>query len=121
VDLFGTHVLNRVVAMMQRPARGLLNKYFPGTENHDTEEIYFDVKEGKRRLAPFVSPLVPGKLIDGTGYKVKSFRPAYVKVKRNRWVDDPDGATSGGYRRGADRQSRHDRESPGAYGGDRDL
>ena len=47
-----------------------------------SEEIHFDIDQSKPRLAPFVSPLVAGKVVDGEGFESKSFKPAYVKDKR---------------------------------------
>lgn len=38
--------------------------------------------DSKPRISPFVSPLLPGKVVDGSGYQTKSFKPAYVKDKR---------------------------------------
>lgn len=82
MDIFSTHVLNRVVEHLDRPASFLLDKFFPSIQTEDSEEIHFDIDKSKPRLAPFVSPLVQGKVVTSEGFETKSFRPAYVKDKR---------------------------------------
>jgi hypothetical protein len=39
-------------------------------------------ESGRRRLAPFVAPIVAGKVVQSLGYETKTFKPAYVKDKR---------------------------------------
>jgi len=86
LDIYSTHVLNRLVETMLRPNRFLLDTFFPSVSVSETETIYFDTKTGKRRISAFVSPLLQGKLVEDLGYKTESFSPAYVKDKR---VFDP--------------------------------
>lgn len=46
------------------PVRTFLQKtFFPGEETHVTEKVEFDVRKGKRVMAPLVSPRVGGKVI----------------------------------------------------------
>lgn len=82
MDLFSTNVLNRVVAALIQPQSFLLDMFFPGVQNDETEEIHFDQLKSKRRITPFVSPLVQGKLVASLGYKTSTFKPAYLKDKR---------------------------------------
>lgn len=82
IDIFSTHVLNRTVEQLNRPASFLLDTFFGQVQMEDAEEIHFDVDKSKPRLAPFVSPLVAGKVVANEGYETQSFKPAYVKDKR---------------------------------------
>lgn len=82
MNIFDTAVLNRVVAELPAPAPFLLNSFFPTIQTEQSEEIHFDVDSGRRRLAPFVSPIVAGQVVQSQGYTTKSFRPAYIKDKR---------------------------------------
>lgn len=86
MDLFTTGVLVRVVAALPRPVAWLLDHFFPFEQTETSEEIHFDLEHGRRRLAPFVSPLVEGKVVAGKGYTTDTFKPAYIKDKR---VFDP--------------------------------
>jgi hypothetical protein len=81
-DLFSIGFLNRVLEDQKAPSSFLLDKFFPDVEEATAEEIYFDDVTKRRRLAPFVSPLREGRVVDMPGYQTKSFRPAYVKDKR---------------------------------------
>lgn len=65
----------------------LLKLFFPNLVAFDTSSISFDVVAEDMRLAPFVSPLVAGKVIKGQGGTLKSFKPAYLKPKS---VVDPE-------------------------------
>lgn len=82
MDIFSTQVLSKVVERLHTPPSFLLDTFFPNVQTSDKEEIFFDVTDSKPRISPFVSPLLPGKVVDGGGYQTKSFKPAYVKDKR---------------------------------------
>ena len=82
MDIFSTHVLNRVVEHLERPSSFLLDTCFKSIQTEDSEEIHFDIDQSKPRLVPFVSPLVEGKVVDTAGFETRSFKPAYVKDKR---------------------------------------
>ena len=86
MNIFDTAVLAQVVAYLPASPSWLLDRYFRIEQRNETEEIYFDVEGGARRLAPLVSPLVQGKIVTSKGYKTNNVRPAYVKDKR---VFDP--------------------------------
>lgn len=60
----------------------LLDKFFPGLVEADIEEVLIDVDVGIRRMAPFCSPLVEGKLVEQRRYQTDKFKPAYIKDKR---------------------------------------
>ncbi len=51
-------------------------------QTETSEEIHFDVENGRRRLAPFVAPIVAGKVVQSKGFVTKTFKPAYIKDKR---------------------------------------
>jgi len=82
MDIFSTHVLNRTIQHLDRPSSFLLDTFFPEIQTEDSEEIHFDLDLSKPRIAPFVSPLVEGKVIAEEGMETRSFKPAYVKDKR---------------------------------------
>lgn len=89
MNIYGTTTLNRVVEALRLPSSFLLDVFFPEVQRHETEEIHFDIDDDKPRLAPFVSPLVEGKVVQSKGFTTKVFKPAYVKDKR---VHRPDRA-----------------------------
>jgi hypothetical protein len=82
MDLWSTGTLNRVVASLKGQTQFLLDRYFPTVQSEQSEEIHFDVVDGTRRVAPFVSFLVEGQIVASPGYRTGTFKPAYVKDKR---------------------------------------
>lgn len=81
-DLFSTSTLNAIVQDLRVPAAGFAQKYFGQMQTFETEEIHFDIDNKPRRIAPFVSPLVGGKIVKSRGFQTATFKPAYVKDKR---------------------------------------
>lgn len=75
-------VIEGIVASNAEPVQFLARTFFSTVSRSDTEEIFFDVVDGKPRITPFVSPLVEGKVVAQRGYETKSFKPAYLKEKR---------------------------------------
>ena len=83
MDVFTSAVLTRVIngINMQAPSAFLLSRWFPVVETSFSEDIMFDVVDGRPRLAPFVLPTVEGQIVRELGHRTQSFRPAYVKPK----------------------------------------
>lgn len=79
---FTTAALVQVVPNLKRSQKFLLDRFFPNIVESQTEEVDIDVDVGKRRLAPFCSPKVEGKLVESRTYQTNRFKPAYIKDKR---------------------------------------
>lgn len=80
--IYDTNTLIQVVPNLKRAVTFLLDKFFPNIHMSDTEFVSIDVDVGKRRIAPFVSPLIEGKLVEQRRYQTNTFKPAYIKDKR---------------------------------------
>lgn len=80
--IFDTNALIQVVPNLKVAQTFLLEKFFPNIVTSDTEFVSIDVDIGKRRLAPFVSPLVEGKLVEQRRIQTNTFKPPYIKDKR---------------------------------------
>lgn len=61
----------------------LLDNFFPNIVESDAPEVAIDVDVGKRRMSPFCSPLVEGKMVESRRWQTNLFKPAYVKDWRN--------------------------------------
>lgn len=108
-DLFTTSVLTAVVNSLQGIGpNSLTNVLFPTVQTETSEEIHFDVEADVMGLAPFVSPVVEGKVMSDLGFNTKTFKPAYVKPKHtwdgNRALKRYKGEQIGGNLSPADRQ-----------------
>jgi len=107
-DLFSTDVLTTVVASLIGNPQFLVDRYFPITQSETSEQIHFDVMPGKRRIAPFVSPLQEGQIVENLGQVTNTITPAYIKDKRvfdmNRPLKRGPGEQIGGSLTPMDRQ-----------------
>ena len=85
MDLFSTDTLVGVVQDLRSRVSAtpsLLSMFFPALIEEASEEIHFDTEDKPRRIAPFVNPLLEGKLVESLGYATQTFKPAYIKDKR---------------------------------------
>jgi hypothetical protein len=80
--IYDTNVLIQTVPNLKRSQKFLLDKFFKNVVMSDTEFVSIDVDVGIRRMSPFVSPLVEGKLVEQRRYQTDTFKPAYIKDKR---------------------------------------
>lgn len=71
------------------PVRSFLQKtFFPNMETHVAEKVEFDVRKGKRIMAPFVNPRKGGKVITREGYRTNSFTTPKIAPERPITIDD---------------------------------
>jgi hypothetical protein len=80
-NIYDTQVLTGVVNSLRVPPQFLLETFFPDVFTSEKEYISFDVAKDRRKLAPFVSPKIEGKIVREEGYQTKTFTPAYIKQK----------------------------------------
>ncbi len=82
IDIFNTRAM--LAALEERKTAGtfLLDLLFSRVETSDSEYVDIDIVKGKRRIAPFVSPLKEGKVVENEGFKTSSYKPPYVKPKK---------------------------------------
>ena len=82
MDIFSTDTLAAIVSDLRSPAQGFAAAHFSTVSQDASEEIHFDIENKPRRMAPFVSPLVAGKIVKSRGFQTATFKPAYIKDKR---------------------------------------
>lgn len=71
------------------PVRTFLQRtFFPGDRTHVTEKVEFDVRKGKRVMAPFVSPRKGGKVLTRQGYQTNQFTTPKIAPERVLTKDD---------------------------------
>ena len=79
MTVFDTATLIQVVPNLKVAQNFLLDRFFPNVVTSDSEEVAIDVDVGLRRMAPFCSPLVEGKMVESRRYQTNKFKPAYIK------------------------------------------
>lgn len=80
--IYDTNTLIQVVPNLKKSQNFLLDKCFAGVADPDSEEISIDIDLGLRRMAPFVSPLVEGAMVEQRRYQTNTFKPPYIKDRR---------------------------------------
>jgi hypothetical protein len=80
-DLYGTATLLPVVRVAPVESAYWMDNFFTRELTFDTEQVMFDRIQTYRRMAPFVSPVVQGRVMRSRGFETRAFRPAYVKPK----------------------------------------
>lgn len=86
---YTTAELVEVVPNLKTSQNFLLDRYFGNIIEYDTEEVAIDIDVGLRRMSPFVSPLVEGKLVEQRKWITNKFKPPYIKDKRAPDVRKP--------------------------------
>jgi hypothetical protein len=79
---YDTATLIGVVPNLKKAQKFFLDTFFKGMADPETEFVAIDIDVGLRRMSPFVSPLVEGKLVEQRRMQTNTYKPAYVKDKR---------------------------------------
>lgn len=108
MNIYDTMVLVGLVPNLKTSQNFLLDTFFPNIIEADSEKVAIDLDIGKRRMSPFVNPLVEGRLVEQRRYQTNEFKPAYIKDKRAPDLRKPVrrqiGERIGGELTGADRE-----------------
>jgi hypothetical protein len=81
IDIFDTRTMLEAIEQMKRPANFLRDTFFPRAHQSESDTVDVDIIKGKRRMAPFVSPLSEGKAVENIGFSTSTLKPGYVKPK----------------------------------------
>lgn len=81
MDIYEFTNMMTAVEILKPARRFLLDTFFQNVDVSAAESITFDITKGRRTIAPYVSPMVAGKVMQKQGYKTLNFVPAYVKPK----------------------------------------
>lgn len=76
--MFLTRTMMGVIENSKKASSFLRDRYFGNVKTYDTALIEFDVKNGKRRVAPFVHPKIGGKTVESSGYQAQTFEAPEV-------------------------------------------
>lgn len=87
IEILDTRTMLGLVEEKKEFRQFLLNLFFPREAIFDTRKIDLEKIVKKLNRAPFVSPVVQGRVMRKSGGKLMSFEPAYVKPKH---VVDPE-------------------------------
>ncbi len=78
---YNTQTLMGLVPSVQQPALAFRNRVFSATVTSESEEVFFDRLADDIRIAPLVSPIMQGKVVEDQQFSTEFITPAYVKFK----------------------------------------
>ena len=83
MDLFDTRTMLDAVEQMKPARRFLMDTFFGGANarTFPTKTVDIDVVKGKRKMAPFVHPRLPGSLVSREGMRMDTYTPPYIQPK----------------------------------------
>jgi major capsid protein E len=81
IDMFQTRTMLRAIEQILTPTLWLRNTIFGSVENHTTKYVDIDIQKGNRKLAAYVSPLLPGKTVTREGFVTNTYEPPYTKER----------------------------------------
>lgn len=77
---YATWEVDELVRYVETQPGFLVGRFFNRVKSFQTESIEFDIIDKGRRIAPFVSPFVQGRVMRDEGYRTMQFKPAYIKL-----------------------------------------
>lgn len=82
INIFEPRTMLEAVEQLYPAKTFLRDTFFKEVRSAETEHIDIDIIKGKRRMAPFVHPKMPGKVMARDGYQAKTYTPPLVNPKR---------------------------------------
>jgi hypothetical protein len=90
INLYSTKTMIAAITSMPPVSTFLRDTFFPvaNDETFVTEEVWFDYKKGKRKMAPFVAPRVGGITMDRQGFRTDKYSAPRIAPQRILTIDD---------------------------------
>lgn len=82
-DIYAFPTLLKVIGQLPPPSTYILDTFFQDGESFDTETVEIQTLKGNKPIAPYVSELMPGKVVLRSGFTAKQYKPALIKPARN--------------------------------------
>lgn len=88
VSIYEPRTMGRVVQKLPPVRTFFRSTFFRHEETFVTKNVDVDFKKGSRKVAPFVSRLIGGKIVPNTGYETKTYTPPLVAPEKVTTIDD---------------------------------
>jgi hypothetical protein len=82
IDLFDPRTMGQMLEERKAPRTFVRDTFFSNRQPRDTEFVDFDVETKVRKLAPFSSLKLAGRVMDDDGFVTKTFTPPLVNPKK---------------------------------------
>lgn len=86
--MYETRTMMQSISMMMPVQSFFKDTFFSTPETFLTETIEFDIRKGKRKMAPFVAPRIGGIVMDREGFETKTLKAGKIAPERVLTIDD---------------------------------
>jgi len=80
-DILETKTLLAAIEQIPPAHTFLRDKFFPGSQTHNTRVVEIDVVKAGRKQVPYVSPVQEGIVMTKAGFKTQNLTMPYIKIK----------------------------------------
>jgi hypothetical protein len=88
VSIYEARTMGRVVQKLPPVRTFFRTTFFNHEETFVTKSVDVDFRKGSRKVAPFVSRVIGGKVVPNTGYETKTYTPPLVAPEKVTTIDD---------------------------------
>lgn len=88
VSIYEPRTMMGVIRKMPPAHTFFRSTFFSHEQTFVTETVDMDFKKGARKLAPFVSRVVGGKIVPNTGYETRTYKPTLIAPDKITTIDD---------------------------------
>lgn len=88
VSIYEPRTMMGVIRKMPPVHTFFRSTFFSHEKTFVTEKVDVDYKKGARKMAPFVSRMIGGKIVPNTGYQTQTYTPPLVAPDKVTTIDD---------------------------------
>lgn len=88
VSIYEPRTMGRIVTSLPPVRTFFRSTFFKNEETFLTQSVDVDFVKGTRKVAPYVSRLIGGKVVPNTGYETKTYTPPLVAPEKITTIDD---------------------------------
>lgn len=88
VSIYEPRRMGRVIQKLPPVRTFFRSTFFRHEETFVTKSVDVDFRKGSRKVAPFVSRVIGGKIVPNTGYETKTYTPPLVAPEKVTTIDD---------------------------------
>ena len=88
VSIYEPRTMMGVIRKMPPAHTFFRSTFFSNEQTFVTETVDMDFKKGARKLVPFVSRVVGGKIVPNTGYETRTYKPTLIAPDKITTIDD---------------------------------
>lgn len=88
ISIYSTRTMLQAINIMKPAYTFFRDTFFGNVETYLTENVDFDFKKGKRKMAPFVAPRIGGIVMDRQGFDTRTLKTPKIAPERVITTDD---------------------------------